>query len=275
MTPSAYVTGQEAKKLLGVSTLTLRRWAGAGKLGVRRTAGNQRRYHIPEGLQNVSRVAKQDIVYVRVSSAKQRDDLARQTYFIHERFPDHQVVSDVGSGINFKRKGLLSILERAQQGSIGQVVVASRDRLCRFAFELVEWLLTRNGASVLVLDAHDQSPEQELSDDLMSIVQIFCCRRNGRRRYGRREGAAGQAEAGQEAAKAVARVRGRGEVDVQREREDAEPRQQDHQADPEEPPGDGERQRAVGEQGMATEDTEGRSSASSLQGQGCPEIGSR
>ena len=158
MTSKRYVTGKEAKDLLGVSTLTLRRWAGAGKLGVRRTAGNQRRYNVPEGLQNVSRVTKQDIIYVRVSSAKQRDDLERQTAFMHERYPDHQIVSDVGSGINFKRNGLLSVLERAQQGGIGQVVVASRDRLCRFVFELVEWLLTRNGASFLVLDAHDQSP---------------------------------------------------------------------------------------------------------------------
>ena len=79
MTSKRYFTGKEAKDLLGVSTLTLRRWAGAGKLGVRRTAGNQRRYNVPEGLQNVSRVTKQDIIYVTVSTAKQRDDLERQT----------------------------------------------------------------------------------------------------------------------------------------------------------------------------------------------------
>lgn len=103
-----------------------------------------------------------------------------------ERFPDHEVVTDVGSGINWKRPGLLSILERAQRGTVRQVVVASRDRLCRFAFELVEHVLKTGGAELLVLESDDQSPEQELSDDLMSIVQVFCCRRNGKRRYTRK-----------------------------------------------------------------------------------------
>lgn len=99
------------------------------------------------------------------------------------KFPGWNVVKDVGSGINFKRTGLLSILEQANRGEISQVAVASRDRLCRFAFELIEHFFRINNTKLMVLDHQESSAEQELSDDLMSIVQVFCCRRNGKRRY--------------------------------------------------------------------------------------------
>jgi predicted site-specific integrase-resolvase len=99
------------------------------------------------------------------------------------RYPNAEIVKDIGSGINFRRKGLLSILQRVKDGDIRSVAIASRDRLCRFAFELLEWYFKQHDVQLLVLDSDDQSPEQELSDDLLSIVQVFCCRRNGRRRY--------------------------------------------------------------------------------------------
>jgi predicted site-specific integrase-resolvase len=101
-----------------------------------------------------------------------------------EHYPGYTVISDVGSGINFKRKGLLSLLSKCKQGCIREVVVASRDRLCRFAFELLEWFFKEHNIQLKVHFDADQSPEQELGDDLLSIVQVFCCRRNGKRRYG-------------------------------------------------------------------------------------------
>jgi predicted site-specific integrase-resolvase len=118
-----------------------------------------------------------------VSSTKQKDDLERQCNYLRLIYPKHRLITDIGSGINWHRKGFKTILELADEKAIGEVVVASRDRLCRFAFELVENVLRRKDVQITVIDTEDTSPEQELSDDLLSIVQIFCCRRNGKRRY--------------------------------------------------------------------------------------------
>jgi len=185
-----YVCGAEIKKILGVSDGTLREWADSGKIKSFRTPGGQRRYEVsdlfkgPPTVKNaVVEKPKQGIVYARVSSGKQRDDLDRQIAFLRIKYPDHIVIADIASGINWKRKGLKTILELANKGDIYEVVVAARDRLCRFAFELIEHILSINSVRITVLDAIEMSPEQELSDDLLSIVQIFCCRRNGKRRY--------------------------------------------------------------------------------------------
>jgi predicted site-specific integrase-resolvase len=80
------------------------------------------------------------------------DDLERQKAFFRSKFRDHNLVADIGSGINWKRKGLKTILEQSMQGKISQIVVAHRDRLCRFAFELLESIFKINGVELLVLD---------------------------------------------------------------------------------------------------------------------------
>jgi len=185
-----YISGAKVKKLLGVTDATLRGWADTGKIKSFITPGGQRRYEVSDlfkGPSNVNTTVvekpKQGIVYARVSSGKQRDDLDRQVAFLRIKYPDHIVITDIASGINWKRKGLKTILELANKGDIYEVVVAARDRLCRFAFELVEHILSIHNVRITVLNATEMSPEQELSDDLLSIVQIFCCRRNGKRRY--------------------------------------------------------------------------------------------
>ena len=176
-----YVPMREYKRFFKVSSVQLRHWADDDKIDYVRTPGGTRLYKLP------AKVCPQEdrvsIAYARVSSHKQRGDLERQRDFLVERCPDHEIITDVGSGINWKRPGLLSILERAQRGTLKEVVIASRDRLCRFAFELIEHMLKNCGCELTVLNVDDNSPEQELSDDLMSIVQIFCCRRNGKRKY--------------------------------------------------------------------------------------------
>ncbi len=175
---------KKASDILGVSANTLRRWDDLGSIKTVRGPGKQRLYHLASVLGKPSGPStKQGVVYVRVSSPKQRDDLERQKAHMAAQFPGYTIISDVGSGLNFKRPGLLKLLGRAERGDVGQVVVASRDRLCRFAFELLEWLLRKWSVELVVLDSKESSPEDELSDDLMSIVQVFCCRKNGRRRY--------------------------------------------------------------------------------------------
>jgi hypothetical protein len=100
------------------------------------------------------------------------------------QFPRHRVITDVGSGINFKKKGLRTLLDEAQRGRLRQVVVAHRDRLCRFAFDLVEWIITQWGATLLVQNGK-QDLQHEFSEDLMAILHVFSCRFNGLRRYKR------------------------------------------------------------------------------------------
>ena len=108
---------------------------------------------------------------------------SRQVAFMRERYPDAEIVSDVGSGLNFRRKGLLAILERLHQGDKLRVVVAYRDRLGRFGTELIETLLERNGGELVVLNQRDLSAEEELTTDLLAILTAFGARVNGLRRY--------------------------------------------------------------------------------------------
>jgi predicted site-specific integrase-resolvase len=120
-----------------------------------------------------------------VSSAKQKEDLHRQIAYMREHFPEHEIIQDVGSGLNFKRKGFTSLLERSCAGDVKEVVVAHKDRLARFGFDLVRWLVERNGGKLVVLGDVRQSPESELTADLLSIIHVFSCRMRGLRKYGR------------------------------------------------------------------------------------------
>ena len=95
--------------------------------------------------------------------------------------PDAEIATDVAGGLNWQRKGLLSILERLHRGDKLDVVVAHRDRLARFGFELIEWLVVQNGGTVLVLNQPDASPESELTEDLLAILHTFSCRMHGLR----------------------------------------------------------------------------------------------
>jgi predicted site-specific integrase-resolvase len=115
------------------------------------------------------------------------DDLERQVDFIRTRrteYNTYTTLSDVASGINFKRKGLETILDSCIQGTIGELVIAHRDRLCRFGFELIRLFVEKSGGKITVLDdERNKSSEQELSEDLLSIIHIYSCRQMGKRSY--------------------------------------------------------------------------------------------
>ena len=192
MSNDEYVNTKKAKDLLQITPKTLRIWDKEGKIRTLRTLSRQRRYNL-EDIQNISgrntlNKKKEKICYCRVSSPKQVDDLGRQTDFFRSKFPDHIVVTDVSSGINWKRKGLKTILDKAMHRDISEVVVAHRDRLCRFAFELLEWILDQNGVKLVVLDEENgESNDKELSDDILSIIHVYSYRKMGRRRYKNKE----------------------------------------------------------------------------------------
>src|SRR3990167_6338202 len=114
-----FLPSRKACKELGVTANALRRWADNGNIQYIRNPAGQRLYDV-ESFVRGSR-AKVGVVYARVSSTKQRDDLGRQIEYLKQRYPNHAVVEDVGSGLNFKRKGLISLLERAYRGDLQEV----------------------------------------------------------------------------------------------------------------------------------------------------------
>ncbi len=188
-----FVNTKKAVQLLQITSKTLRIWDKENKIRTIRTPSGIRRYNLKD-IQNILSCSispeeqrkenKQKVCYARVSSQKQMDDLNRQKDFFKTQFPDHILVTDVASGINWKRKGLQALLEHSMSGNISEIVVAHRDRLCRFAFELLEWIFKKNGVKLVVLNGNnEQSEDQELADDVLSIIHIYSCRKNGKRRY--------------------------------------------------------------------------------------------
>ena len=179
----------DAAKQLGVSTATLRRWEREGKIHASRTYGNQRRYDEEQftSASSPNEPIRKRYAYCRVSSSKQKDDLKRQQQSFKETHPTHEIITDIGSGLNFKRKGLLRLVDETLRGGVEEIVVSHRDRMCRFAFEFIEWLCNRSDTRLVVKDQEIRSAELELSEDLMAIVHVFSCRHHEMRRYNKKE----------------------------------------------------------------------------------------
>jgi len=158
MNEPKYITPKEVKDKYEVSYTTLRRWEAEGKLGTRKTPGGNRRYNSkdvgrifgePEGETGPT---KSHYCYARVSSDHQRADLDRQIEYLQSKAkPGAIIIKDVGSGINWNRPGFKRLLGLAHDGKVASVAIAHRDRLCRFAYELVEWIFEKAGVKILVL----------------------------------------------------------------------------------------------------------------------------
>ncbi|NEO42975.1 MAG: IS607 family transposase [Moorea sp. SIO4A3] len=177
---------RKAVELTGLSKTTLRKYADNGTIKCEKTPGGTR-FFDTESLLSLGRRQHSDpatICYCRVSSSKQFDDLSKQVAYMHSLFPEAEIIKDIGSGLNYKRKGLKAILERLMCGDQLTIVVACRDRLTRFGFELFEYLVSINGGKILVLDQLETCPEEELTADLLSIIHVFSCRVHGLRKYG-------------------------------------------------------------------------------------------
>ena len=179
----SYVKPAEASKKLGISVQTLRIWADDDKIKYIRGPGNGRLYDITSITKEPElKTTGKKYIYCRVSCSKQKEDLERQITFLQNKYPDHTVVKEIASGINFKRKQLQRILDEAIKGSVKELVVAHKDRLCRISWDHFHWLFLRLGVNIIVEDREEHSPEQELADDLFSIIHVFSSRHYGQRR---------------------------------------------------------------------------------------------
>lgn len=178
-----FVSGKQLLEQFDIPGSTLRRWANEGTIDVIRPTNGRRKYNIQQIKNHINyKPERKNIVYCRVSSSKQQPDLERQIEFMKEKYPGYEVITDVGSGLNWQRKGLRSILELALKGSVDTVCVAYKDRLCRFGFEFVEFVLQQVNTKLVVHNSsNNDCSETELSEDLISIVTCFVAKSNGKR----------------------------------------------------------------------------------------------
>ena len=178
-------------ELIGVTQQTLRNWDKVGKLkpshkgksGYRYYSQQQLRYYL--GLKGADAAKRKVVGYCRVSSNKQKDDLERQienvkTYMIVKGY-SFDVVTDIGSGINYNKKGLNQLIDMVVASEVEKIVVLYKDRLLRFGYELLETLCSKYGTTIEVIDNTEKTEEQELVEDLVQIVTVFSCKLQGRR----------------------------------------------------------------------------------------------
>lgn len=178
----SYVGSKKARETLGVCAETLRKWEKEGKIESIRSPGGHRLYNVSTFMQYRKPDTRKKYIYARVSSNKQKGDLQRQIEYLQELYPDHIVLKEIASGINFKRKVLNRILEESHNGLVEEVVVSHKDRLCRIAFDHFAWLFELYRVNLVVVGEEGHSPEEELSEDLFSIIHVFSSRHYGQRR---------------------------------------------------------------------------------------------
>jgi len=189
MNNEEYISTREVKKYIKVSDATLRRWCDNGKIDAIRTNGGTRLYNINQLINRQNKKFNQKIerkkyCYCRVSSIKQSDDLKRQEEFLKTSYPEHIVLSDIGSGINFRRKNFCRILQESINDEVEEVIIVYKDRLTRFSFDLLEYIFKCCRVKLLVFDKSEhKTKEQEFAEDLLSFIQIFNCKQMGSRRY--------------------------------------------------------------------------------------------
>lgn len=172
---------KELSKLFDVTDETLRRWEKNGKIKCITTDGGHRRYiYQTKAIEEDKRA---NIIYARVSSSKQTINLEHQVQYLQAKYPNYEVITDIASGLNFKRRGLLSLLDRVFQGDVKEIVVAHKDRLCRFGYDLIEYICQKHRTILKVDNNEKLSPTKEFADDVLSIITVFTARYYGTRKY--------------------------------------------------------------------------------------------
>jgi len=133
----------------------------------------------------VENVNKKNICYCRVSSVKQKEDLNRQIKYMEEKYPNHEIIKDIGSGINMNRIGLNKIIDLGIKGEINELVIAYKDRLTRFGYEMIERIIKEysNGKIIIVNKNEEETPTEELTKDILSIMNVYVAKVNGLRKY--------------------------------------------------------------------------------------------
>ncbi len=180
----------EFAKMIGRTVQTLQRWDTEGILKAHRTPTDRRFYTHDQYLEFIGQKASASriAVYTRVSGSGQKADLASQRAALEQYCAVHgkavaHWLSDVGSGLNYERKHFTQLMEMVERGEVAEIVIAHQDRLVRFGYEWFEAFCARHGCVITVMNLETLSPEQEVTQDLLSIIHCFSARLSGLRRY--------------------------------------------------------------------------------------------
>ncbi len=178
-------------KSLGVSIQTLRNWDKEGKLKPTYVTENGYRYYSEDllnkfrNIKNVNKIKKKNILYARVSAKDQKDDLNRQIdnlkQYAYSKGYSFEIITDIGSGINYKKEGLLKMINLVECGEVDRIIVLYKDRLIRFGYDLIEYICKLNDTKIEIVDNSTISKEQELTEDLIQIITVFANRLYGAR----------------------------------------------------------------------------------------------
>lgn len=181
---------------IGVSEQTLRNWDRSGKLIAKRTKGNHRFYTEDDyndymGISSKSH--KKSYIYARVSTRNQKDDLSNQINFLKQYTNAKGIIvddclTDIGSGMNYKRKEWNKLLDLVMQDKVDNIYVSYKDRFVRFGFDWFEQLCKKHQTNLVVVNNEETSPEREVVDDLIAIIHVFSCRVYGLRKYKKKVG---------------------------------------------------------------------------------------
>lgn len=178
-------------KSLGVSIQTLRNWDKEGKLKPTYVTENGYRYYSEDllnkfrNIKNVNKIKKKNILYARVSTKSQKDDLDRQVdnlkQYAYSKGYSFEIITDIGSGINYKKEGLLKMINLVECGEVDRIIILYKDRLIRFGYDLIEYICKLNDTKIEIVDNSTISKEQELTEDLIQIITVFANRLYGAR----------------------------------------------------------------------------------------------
>lgn len=178
-----YVDSKTARNKLNVCNKTLRNWALAGKIDFILTEGGWRKYNIDKYFKKNNLFEKKKVCYCRVSSHDQKNDLANQVSYLMNKYPDHEIITDIGSGINFKRKGLRKLIDMSINNELEEIVVTYKDRLCRIGYNLLEFIFDRSKTRIIIENAEFKRPEEEITSDLIEIITVYSSKLYGSRSY--------------------------------------------------------------------------------------------
>lgn len=183
---------KDVSEILNVTVKTLQNWDYQGKLKAYRNKVTNRRYYTEEQINNFlgkrDRISNKIVIYSRVSTNSQKHDLENQVEFLKQYanargYIVDEIITDIGSGLNYKRKKWNQLIEDVMLKKISKILVSHKDRFIRFGYEWFESLCKKYGCEIEIVNNEKTSPQQEMVDDLISIIHCFSCRIYGLRKY--------------------------------------------------------------------------------------------